>query len=85
MEHTISQKELYSRLSSIGTEVMNGSVYIVLRHSKPVYKMVPLGDNGGGTKKYSIKDLPQFIKKGKDPSASRLSEQVKKFVYLPNA
>ena len=81
MENTISQKELYSRLSKVGKEVMAGKTYIVLWHSKPAYKLMPIYADNPVKKKYSKADLPQFIFRSKHPENKNLSGNYKKWLY----
>jgi antitoxin (DNA-binding transcriptional repressor) of toxin-antitoxin stability system len=41
MDKTISIKELRNNISAIATKVKNGQSYVVIRRSKPVFKLIP--------------------------------------------
>ncbi len=50
MQKFISQKQLYSSIKEVSDDVQNGTVFIVLKHSRPAYKIVPLNDKNPTTK-----------------------------------
>jgi antitoxin (DNA-binding transcriptional repressor) of toxin-antitoxin stability system len=83
MTHYISTTELQSSLSKIGEEVIGGETYIVLKYSKPAFKMVPFEPTHVPTqeKKYTLKDLDRFTFKGKRKNKTNLAQNYKKYLY----
>jgi len=51
MQKFISQKQLYSNMKSVTDEVQNGTTFIVLKYSKPAYRIAPLEE---GEEKYRL-------------------------------
>lgn len=80
MAQFISTKELYSQLKTVSEKVQQGTTFIVLKHSKPVYKITPLEESTRKEKKYNLQNISDFIftskKKGKD-----LATTFKKHIY----
>ena len=81
MPKFISQKQLYSNVKAISDEVQNGTTFIVLKYSKPAYKIVPLYEKKNQSKKkYTMKDLDKFIFKSKNKETN-LATNYKKYIY----
>lgn len=47
MEQVIGLKELRGNVKVVEKNVNRGRSYLVLRKSKPLFKIVPLGEDGG--------------------------------------
>ncbi len=86
----ISTKQLYGNFKHISDEVQKGHTFIVLKHSKPAYKITPLDLEDKNMpdqssiktkKKYTMKDLDKFIFKGRDPKVTNLATTYKDFLY----
>lgn len=75
----ISTKDLYFNFKKISNEVQNWTIFTVLKYSKPVYKIVPIEEEGG--KKYNLEDLDKFIFEGKDGWEKNLAVNFKKHIY----
>jgi len=80
MTKFISTKQLYKNLKIISQEAENGTVFIVLKHSKPVYKIVPLEKKVKQKSKYSLKDISKFTFHSKNKE-NNLALKYKKFIY----
>jgi antitoxin (DNA-binding transcriptional repressor) of toxin-antitoxin stability system len=72
----IGIKELHRNLKSVSEEVLRGQRYLVIRNSKPVFKIVPLENDK--LPKYSLKDIKklQFESRSKN-----LSKNVDNVLY----
>lgn len=81
MTKYISTKQLYTTLKEVSEEVMAGDEYVVLKHSKPAYKIVPFTQAVGKKAKYSLNDLNKFIFKGDPKNGNNLAENYKEFIY----
>lgn len=73
----IGIKQLHKQLADITQAVKNGESFIVVKHSKPVFKITPL-DTSPPPKKYTLKDFEKLQTKGGDPHASK---HIDKIVY----
>lgn len=70
MQKFISQKQLYSNFKSVSDEVQAGTTFIVVKYSKPAFKISPLdGNTAVQKKKYTMKDLDKFVFKSKKKSS----------------
>jgi hypothetical protein len=78
MQKYISTKQLYSSIKQVGDDVQNGDTYIVLKYSRPAYKITPLDNKT--IKKHTIKDIEQFMFTGKKEEEN-LSTHYKKYLY----
>ena len=67
MQKFISQKQLYSNVKSVSDAVQQGVTFIVLKYSKPAFKIVPLDDEIFSVeKKDTMQDRDKFILKSKN-------------------
>ncbi len=78
MTKFISQKMLYSNFKNVSDQVQAWVTFIVLKYSKPAYKIVPLVDENNDKKKYKLSDLNQFCFSTWD---SNLSKSIEKYAY----
>ena len=76
MTHIIGIKELHRNLKNISQEVQKGSVFIVVKHGKPVFEINPYQEKI--EKKYQLAD---FMKLRFSSSEGNLSKIVDKIVY----
>ena len=74
----ISTKELYTSLKRVSDAVEAGTTFIVLKHSKPVYRISPILEEEN--KKYNIEDINKFIFKSKNKE-NDLALNYKKYIY----
>lgn len=72
----IGIKQLYTKLKEISEETLCGKSFIVVKNSKPVFRIEPI--EAKKTKKYNLKDLKkaQFMVADKN-----LSKNIDKIVY----
>ena len=80
MQKFISTKELYRNLKNISQEAENGTVFIVLKHSKPAYKITPLEEGASRNTKFSLKDISSFTFRSKNKEKN-LALEYKKIIY----
>ncbi len=81
MQKFVSTKELYTNFKKVSEEVQNGTTFIVLKYSQPAYKITPLEEEEkGGSKKYRLEDLSQFVFKSKNKEKD-LATSFKKYIY----
>ncbi len=75
-EHIIGIKQLQTGLKQLTQQVQAGSSFIVVKNSKPVFRIEPI--EGQRTKRYTLADLKslQFRSGQKD-----LSKSVDRIVY----
>lgn len=73
----IGIKELHKNLKNVSDAVLLGGSFIVIKNSKPVFRIVPLEDNNK-VKKYSLHDLKslQFESRRKN-----LSQEIDNIAY----
>ncbi len=76
MPEIIGVKQLYKNLKKISQKVAKGESFVVVKHSEPIFKVVPYHKEKA--KRYTLKDLKQLQFKSKD---KRLSEKIDKLVY----
>jgi len=79
MQKMIPIKELYGNLKKISDDVENWTTFVVLKYSKPVYKISPIWEEKDN-KKYNINDISKFIFKSKNEE-SNLALNYKKYIY----
>ena len=72
----ISIKQLHCQLKKVSEDVLRGKSFMVIRNSKPVFKIEPL--ENVKAKKYTIKDLEKIQFRDADKN---LSEKIDKIVY----
>ncbi len=72
----IGIKQLHSTLKKVADATMTGQSFLVVKNSKPVFKIEPI--KSAGSKKYSIKDFStiKFSVKNK-----HLSKKIDQIVY----
>jgi antitoxin (DNA-binding transcriptional repressor) of toxin-antitoxin stability system len=71
----IGIKQLHVDLKSISQRVQNGEEFVVVKNSKPVFRIIPLEEKP--VKKYTLKDFESIqFKGGKD-----LSKNIDKILY----
>lgn len=81
MQKFISQKQLYSNVKNISDEVQQGTTFIVLKYSKPAYKIVPLDEEYSQNQKaYTIQDIDKFTFKSKNKE-NNLATSYKEDLY----
>lgn len=68
--------QVYRELKSITTKVQKGSSFLVVKNSKPVFKIVPL-DTVSPPKKYNLQDFTKISFSG----AKGLSKKIDTFIY----
>ncbi|MFQ6049728.1 MAG: type II toxin-antitoxin system Phd/YefM family antitoxin [Candidatus Paceibacterales bacterium] len=76
MPEIIGVKQLYKNLKKISKRVAKGESFIVVKRSKPVFKVIPYRKEKA--KQYTLKDLEQLQFKSKD---KRLSKKINNLVY----
>lgn len=82
MEKFISTKEMYNNFKAISNDVMeNGSTYVVLKYSKPAYKITPLDQEIKKKKKYTTEDIHKFTFTSKNKKEKSLATNFKKYIY----
>jgi hypothetical protein len=81
MQKFVSTKQLYENWKQIGDEVQNGTTFIVLKYSQPVYKITPLDKDFFKDKKYNLTDFSKFIFTSKNKKESNLDTNYKKYLY----
>lgn len=81
MQKYVPATQLYSRFKSISDEVEKNNVtFIVLKHSRPVYKITPM-ETENEEKKYSLTDIKKHTFRSKNPKEKNLSTGFKKYLY----
>jgi prevent-host-death family protein len=75
MENIIGIKQLHQELKQVADRVQEGSTYIVVKNSKPVFRIVPI--DRGQHAKYCLKDLDQARFRG----SKNLSKDIDKTIY----
>ena len=76
MSEIIGVKQLYKNLNRISKRVAKGESFIVVKRSKPIFRVVPYHKER--VKQYTLKDLKRLQFKSKD---KKLSVKVDKLVY----
>ena len=74
----IGVKQLYRDLKTISEETLNGHSFIVVKNSKPVFRIEPVNPNVLKKKKYNMDDLWKLRFKSKDKN---LSKNIDKILY----
>lgn len=75
MNHLVNLKDLRENVSAYADRVAKGDSFIVMRRSKPLFKISPVADQGWET----IIDFTQFKKDG--ISASELLTRMQSLSY----
>jgi len=78
MQKFISTKHLYSNIKTISEEVQTGITFVVLKYSKPAYKIVPLDKKT--EKKYILRDISNFVFESKTKEKN-LATNFKQYLY----
>ena len=76
MPEIIGVKQLYKNLKGITRRVQKGESFIVVKRSKPVFRLVPY--RPAKPKKYALKDLAKLQFKTGD---KKLSQKIDEIVY----
>ncbi|MBU4298482.1 type II toxin-antitoxin system prevent-host-death family antitoxin [Patescibacteria group bacterium] len=76
MTEIIGVKQLYKNLARISQRVAKGESFIVVKRSKPVFRVVPYQEKK--IKKYTLKDLEKLRFRTGD---KKLSQKVDEIVY----
>lgn len=74
----IGVKQLYKNLKTISEETLNGHSFIVVKNSKPVFKIEPINQDILKKKKYNMADFKKIQFKSK---YKNLSKDIDKIVY----
>ncbi|MFA5986031.1 MAG: hypothetical protein WC819_01630 [Parcubacteria group bacterium] len=71
----IGVKQLYKDLKKISDQVLRGQSFLVVKNSKPIFRIEPIKDTTN--KQYSLSDAKkiQFVVKDKDLS-SKIDKQI---------
>lgn len=72
----IGIRELHKNLKSVSEEVSKGQHFLVIKNSKPVFRIVPLEDDK--LPKYSLKDIKDLQFKSRKKN---LSKNIDKVLY----
>ncbi len=75
-EKIIGIKELHRKLKDVSLEVSQGRSFLVVKNSKPAFKIVPLEDDK--PPKYTMADITLLQTKSHD---GNLSKKVDEIVY----
>ena len=70
----IGIKELHQNLKTVSEEARQGQSFIVIKNSKPVFKIVPLGENT--LPKYSLSDFKKIQFKVRDKNLSKKIDNI---------
>ena len=66
----IGIKQLYTDLKTVTKETARGVSFLVVKNSKPTFKIVPL-DNSSQSQQFTIDDLAKIQFEGDDKSMSK--------------
>ncbi len=70
----IGIKQLHSTLKKVADATMRGQSFLVVKNSKPVFRIEPV--SGNKDKKYSIKDFSKIKFFSKDKNLSKKIDQI---------
>ncbi len=73
----IGIKQLHTDLKTIAEETARGMSFLVVKNSKPTFKIVPL-DNSSQSKQFTIEDLAEIQFEGGDKN---MSKDIDKYIY----
>ncbi|MEA2088911.1 MAG: hypothetical protein U9O55_03680 [Patescibacteria group bacterium] len=73
----IGVKQLYRNLKTISEETLNGHSFIVVKNSKPVFRIEPISKSDN-KKKYTLDDFKKIQFKSK---YKNLSKNIDKILY----
>lgn len=79
MPEIIGVKQLYKNLNKISQRAAMGESFIVVKRSKPMFRVVPY--RKGKNKKYTLKDLKKVQFKKLKNGKEKLSPNIDKIVY----
>ncbi|NCF75150.1 MAG: hypothetical protein GWO87_01530 [Xanthomonadaceae bacterium] len=74
----IGVKQLYKNLKTISEETLRGHSFIVVKNSKPVFRIEPINNENDNKKKYTLADFKKLQFKSK---YKNLSKDIDKIVY----
>ena len=81
MQTFISTKDLYSNIKKVNEQVQKGMTFVVLKYSRPAYKITPLEQADTEiSKQYTLKDISKFTFTSKNPEKN-LAIDFKKHIY----
>ncbi len=73
----IGIKQVYTNLKTIAEETSNGVSFLVVKNSKPTFKIVPL-ESDGASEQFTIDDLEDIQFEGGDKA---MSKKIDKYIY----
>ena len=76
MQKIIGIKQLHKDLKRISQQTLRGASFIVVKNSKPVFKIEPISDIK--EKKYKLSDLRELQFRSSD---KKLSKKIDKIMY----
>jgi antitoxin (DNA-binding transcriptional repressor) of toxin-antitoxin stability system len=74
-EKIIGIKELHKNLKNISNQALGGASFVVIKNSKPVFKIVPLEDDNN-FKKYHLNDLKNLQSNSEDKNLSKKIDNI---------
>ena len=74
----IGIKQLYTGLKDITEQARRGQSFLVVKNSKPAFRIEPPDEQPQRKKKYTLKDLEKITFRSGDPD---LSKKVDEIVY----
>lgn len=72
----IGVKQLHKELKEISRKTLRGHSFIVVKNSKPVFRIEPINQKGLKEKKYTINDLWKIRFKSRDKNLSRNIDKI---------
>ena len=72
----IGVKQLHKELKKISAKTLRGHSFIVVRNSKPVFRIEPINQKSLKEKKYTIDDLWKIRFKKRDKNLSRNIDKI---------
>lgn len=79
MDQIIGVKQLYKNLKTISNKVAKGESFIVVKRSKPIFRVIPYQEEK--RKKYTLKDLKNLQFEKLKSGHEKLSEKIDEIVY----
>lgn len=80
MAEIIGVKQLYKNLKKISQSVARGESFIVVKRSKPIFRVIPY-QKKEIEKKYTLRDLKNLQFKKLKGKKERLSEKIDEIIY----
>lgn len=72
----IGVKQLHKELKKISAKALRGHSFIVVRNSKPVFRIEPINQKSLKKKKYTMDDLWKIRFKNRDKNLSRNIDKI---------